>query len=430
MPELTPVAYDEARASHASCPDLRSEGARLCIVTQYFPPEMGAAQNRLGEMSAHLAALGWQVEVLTALPNYPTGKIFDGYDPSQTIVEQIGEVRVARVPLYTSSGGFTRRLRSYFSFIKSAIRFGPSLCGTPDLLFVESPPLFIGYAAWYLAWRWKCPYVLSVSDLWPESAIRMGVVKPGIATRLATRLERRMYQSSAGVVGTSDGILRGVTELSPETPTALATNGVELAKFGKSKRDAAAEELIGPGDGPVFIFAGLLGLAQGLDQVLDLAKSLPPEVPGRFVLVGDGPVRSHLEQRICEEKIERAKLVPSQPRHRIPAILASADAAIVTMGMEIPGMIPNKLFEAMASELPVLLVSTGEPVERLRQADAGIAVPPAHPHELRQAFIQLATDPSLRERLGSNGRRAVEANYDRAKIAERLHGFLKAALRT
>jgi colanic acid biosynthesis glycosyl transferase WcaI len=141
---------------------------RLCILTQYFLPEMGAAQNRLAELGTRLVKLGWQVEVLTALPNYPTGKIFDGYIQNRPMVDELNGMRLVRLPLYTTKGGFTRRLRSYFSFVGSAMRYGPSLCTVPDMLYVESPPLFIAYAAWYLSWRWKCPYVLSVSDLWPE----------------------------------------------------------------------------------------------------------------------------------------------------------------------------------------------------------------------------------------------------------------------
>ncbi len=401
----------------------------VCILTQYFPPEMGAAQNRLGELGARLVTLGWKVEVLTALPNYPTGKIFADYDSGHPSVDELHGMRVVRLPLYTTKGGFGRRLRSYFSFVRSAIRYGPSFCSPPDLLYIESPPLFIGYAGWYLAWKWKCPYVLSISDLWPESAIRMGVIKPGIATHMATRLERRMYAKSAGVTGTSNGILEGVRRLAPGTATQLITNGVELGRFGKNKADDEARQLIGPEPGPVFIFAGLLGLAQGLDQILDLAKTLPQQVPGRFVLVGEGPVRDHLEKRLREERIHRVRLLPSQPPARIPALLAAADAAIVTMGMPIPGMIPNKLFEAMASELPVLLVSTGEPVERLRQADAGLAVPPGDPHALREAFTQLASDASSRRQLGISGRREVENHYDRAKIAERLNEFLRTCIR-
>ena len=128
-----------------------SNRPRLCILTQYFPPEMGAPQARLSELGERLVDAGWDVEALTALPNYPTGKVFAEYDPRLPVVEQIGRIRVARVPLYTANRGFSRRLRSYLSFARSARRHGPRMCQRPDLLWVESPPLFIGYAARSLA---------------------------------------------------------------------------------------------------------------------------------------------------------------------------------------------------------------------------------------------------------------------------------------
>ena len=148
---------------------------------------MGAPQARLSELGERLIDLGWEVEALTALPNYPTGRVFPGYS-RKAMAESVGRIRTVRVPLLPSQKGFARRLACYFSFAGSAAFHGPRLCARPDVLFVESPPLFIGFAARRLARRWRCPYVLNVSDLWPQSAIEMGVVKPGLATRMAERL--------------------------------------------------------------------------------------------------------------------------------------------------------------------------------------------------------------------------------------------------
>ncbi|HEY2148463.1 MAG TPA: glycosyltransferase family 4 protein, partial [Pirellulales bacterium] len=403
-------------------------GKRLCILTQYFPPEMGAPQARLSELGERLIDLGWEVEALTALPNYPTGRVFDGYDVRSPVVEQIGRIRTVRVPLYTAKTGFTKRLRSYLSFAASASRFGPRFCRRPDLLFVESPPLFIGYAARYLSWRWKCPFVFNVSDLWPESAIRMGIVKPGVATRMAKRLERKLYRRAAGVTGQSAEIIDAVRRCVPSAKTEVITNGVDPARFGRKLIDDAARDLLGRESGPVFIFAGLLGFAQGLDQILDLAAALPAEVAGRFVLVGEGPERERLAARIQSERIGRVRIVPAQPRERIPALLAAADVAIVTLGMSIPGAVPSKIYEAMASSLPILLVADGEPARRIEEASCGLAVRAGDADGLRRAFHQLAGDRSLRERLGAAGRLAAESTYNRDRIAARLDAFLASLL--
>jgi glycosyltransferase involved in cell wall biosynthesis len=178
----------------------------------------------------------------------------------------------------------------------------------------------------------------------------------------------------------------------------------------------------------VFIFAGLLGLPQGIDQILDAALALPPDVPGRFVIVGDGPVREHLEQRIKKEAIDRVKMLPMQPRSRIPALLACADVAIITIGGRIHGMVPNKMYEAMASSLPILLVAHGEAVRRVARANAGIAVSPRDGAALVSACRKLIENPNLRRELGASGRRAAETVYNRDRVADRLDRFLRERL--
>ena len=405
-----------------------STNPRLCILTQYFPPEMGAPQARLSELGERLVDAGWDVEVLTALPNYPTGKIFSQYDSRAAVVEQIGRMRTIRVPLYTAKTGFIKRLRCYFSFVASARRYGPRLCLRPDLLWVESPPLFIGYAARSLARRWRCPYVFNVSDLWPESAIRMGIVKPGVATWLAERLELSLYRHAAAVTGQSSEIIESVRQRSPHTRTAVVTNGVAPARFGKSMADAAARELVGHEPGPIFIYAGLLGHAQGLDQVLDIAAQMPADQPGRFVLVGEGPEREHLVERIERENIRRVRLVPAQPRERVPALLAAADVALITLGMAIPGAVPSKIYEAMASSLPILLIAEGEAARRVEQAACGLAVRPGDLAGAADAVRRLASDSGLRAQLGAAGRHAAETQYNRDEIGRQLDQLLRSVL--
>ncbi|MFL6203623.1 MAG: glycosyltransferase family 4 protein [Thermoanaerobaculia bacterium] len=387
---------------------------------------MGAPQARLSELGERLIDLGWEVEALTALPNYPAGRVFPGY-PHKAMTETVGRIRTVRVPLLPSQRGFARRLACYFSFAGSAAFHGPRLCARPDVLFVESPPLFIGFAARRLARRWRCPYVLNVSDLWPQSAIEMGVVKPGLATRLAERLELSLYRHAAGVTGQSEEIVESVAARSPGTPVEVITNGVEPARFGQA--DAAARELIGPEPGPVFLYAGLLGWAQGLDQILDAAARLPAGVPGRCVLVGDGPVRQALQERIDRERIGRVRLLPAQPRERIPALLAAADVAVASLGRRLPGAVPSKIYEAMASARPLLLIAEGEAARRVERAGCGLTVRPGDLEGVREAWTRLATDAGLRASLGAAGRRAAETEYDRARIAGRLDRFLRRCLR-
>jgi glycosyltransferase involved in cell wall biosynthesis len=397
---------------------------RILFLTQYFPPEMGAPQVRLSELGERLIDRGWEVETLTALPNYPTGHILGDYSPWRPCVEMVGRIRAVRVPLYPAKTGFLKRIVSYFSFVLSACWFGPKRCQRPEIMLVESPPLFIGYAARYLAWRWKCPYVFNVSDLWPESAIRMGIMKPSVATRMAERLELSLYRHAAAVTGQSEEIITAIRKRCPETPNEVITNGVAPERFGREKTNGAVRALLGEEPGPIFIYAGLFGLAQGLDQLLDIAKGWPADVPGRFLMVGDGPAREKLLARIKNEGLHRVRVLPPQPRELIPALLAGSDVAFISLGMSIPGAVPSKIYEAMASRLPIVLLADGEPARRVERAGCGTVIRPGDIEGAREVCIRLATDPDLRRQLGENGRRAAETEYSRERIADRLNGFL------
>lgn len=408
-----------------------SSGLRLLVLTQYWPPEMGAPQGRLAELGECLIDLGWSVEALTALPNYPTGRIFRGYPRARPMVEMVGRIRTVRVPLLPARSGFAMRLASYATFAGSASLFGVSMVRPPDLILVESPPLFIGAAALVLSAVYRVPYVFNVSDLWPESAVRMGIVRRGLATSVAEGLEYVLYRLAGAVTGQSDGILDGVAQRAPGARRFLVTNGVDPSRFGPDCADDTARALLGHAPGPIFIYAGLFGYAQGLDQLLDLARDLPADVPGRMVLVGDGPVREHLAVRIDREHLaDRVLLLGSQPRDRIPALLGAADIALITLGMPILGAVPSKIYEAMAASLPILLVADGEPSRRVEAAKAGLTVVPGDRASLRTAFVRLATDVGLRARLGGGGRRASEQLYDRRAIASDLDGFLRPLIRS
>jgi glycosyltransferase involved in cell wall biosynthesis len=399
--------------------------SRLCILTQYFPPEMGAPQARLSELGELLIDRGWDVDALTALPNYPAGKVFDGYNTRRPCVETVGRIRTARVPLVTAKQGFVRRVASYMTFSASAGWYGPKQLERPDVMLVETPPVFIGYGARYLARRWKCPFVLNVSDLWVDSAVRMGVIKEGMAAGLARGLEHKLYRQAAAVTGQSEEIIGSIRSVVPHQRLRVITNGVTLERFGPDKADDEARRLLGDELGPIFLYAGLLGLAQGLDQILDTMKMLPDEVPGRVVLIGEGPLREHLEARVAKENITRVRMLPSQPRDRIPALLAAADAAWIPLGLSIPGSVPSKIYEAMASNLPILMFASDEAARRVESAECGLVVAPGDLDGAAAAYRRLAGDVELRTQLGQAGRHAAQNTYNRRVIAGRLDELLR-----
>ena len=219
-----------------------------------------------------------------------------------------------RVPLYTAKTGFTKRLRSYLSFAASASRRGPRLCRRPDLLFVESPPLFIGYAARYLSWRWKCPFVFNVSDLWPESAIRMGIVKPGLATRMAERLERKLYRKRGGSdrpVGRNRR-RRAAVRAGRSEPEVI-TNGVDPRRFGRRAGRRRGSRIARPRAGADLHFRRICSAWRKASIRFSIWQNrFPTTCRGDSCWSATGPSRDDLQRRIEAERIGRVRLVPAQ----------------------------------------------------------------------------------------------------------------------
>lgn len=397
---------------------------RILLLTQYFPPEIGAAQTRLFELGQELARLGWEVEVLTALPNYPTGRIFQEYDPRKPVKETSGRLSVVRVPLHPAQKGFVNRLRCYFSFVRSAARWGPILSTKPDVLFVESPPLFIGHAGVTLSKRWGIPMVFNISDLWPESAKDMGVVKNRLVLAGAEALELSYYRRAALVTGTSDEIVESVRRRCPSTNAEVITNGVDIDRFGPQFVDDEARSLLGDHDRITFTYAGVMGIAQGLDIILDVAAAVRDLTHVQFLLVGDGAERESLQLRIESNDLHNIRLLRAQPKERIPALLAASSVAFHVLKFSILGAVPSKIYEAMASNLPILFAGGGEGARRVLQARAGLVVPYGDVRGLEEAVRRLASNPDLRQELGSAGRRAAEQLYSRKEIARKLHQLL------
>src|SRR5262245_48945657 len=147
---------------------------RIVILTQYYPPETGAPQNRLSDLAERLMRSGHDLTILTALPNYPRGEIFKEYRGRLVVEERSGKIRIIRTWIYaTKKKNFNHRLLNYFSFVFSSVFLGVWKIGSPDVVIVESPPLFLGISGFLLSVCKDARLVFNVSDLWPDSAIAM-----------------------------------------------------------------------------------------------------------------------------------------------------------------------------------------------------------------------------------------------------------------
>lgn len=393
----------------------------LTLLTQYYPPEIGAPQARLSELAAHFVRRGHDVTVLTAMPNYPTGRIYSGYGGLLQREQQAG-VNVIRSFIYpTQKATFVRRMTSYLSFTLSSALTGSALLRRTDYLMVESPPLFLGLSGAWLSGLKHARLIFNVSDLWPESAVRLGVLHPqGISFRMSTWLEKFCYHRAWLITGQSKSILMSIAQRFPHCSTFPLSNGVDIDLFRPDRCTDAARVALSRNGRSVALYAGLHGLAQGLDQVLKAAEVLRDESNMQIAFIGDGPEKGGLLQRARDRDLKNVLFLQARPANEIPSLIAAADIVLVPLKMYLPGAVPSKLYEAMASERPVVLIAEGEAAEIVRQHQAGLVVKPDDITGLVQALRMLSSQPSLRKTLGVNGRRAAEQHFDRTQIATRF----------
>jgi glycosyltransferase involved in cell wall biosynthesis len=400
---------------------------RFAILTQYYPPEIGAPQTRLSELAEYLSACGHDVTVLTAMPNYPSGRIYPGYG-GMLRKESLGGIRVIRTFICpVQSARIVPRMMNYLSFVASASLFGSFMLDAPDFLIVESPPLFLGIAGLWLRWWKNSRLIFNVSDLWPDSAVELGIVaRDGLATRMAYWLEEICYRRAWLITGQSKCIVENIRSRIPGRPVFHLSNGVDTEFFSSDHKTAAARALLGTDEQFVAVYAGLHGLAQGLNQVMEVARVLASDSRFRFVLIGDGPEKGRLQKLANEMGLSNVRFLDALPHAEIPGILAAADAILVPLVGHITGAVPSKIYEGMASGRPLVVIAEGEPADMVREFRAGLTVQPNDILGFERALRQLSEDVQLSNTLGENGRNTAVLHFRREDILKRFEWFLMA----
>jgi glycosyltransferase involved in cell wall biosynthesis len=364
------------------------------------------------------------------MPSYPTGRIFGGYG-GLFRHEDLDGVTVLRSPIYpTQSPRMGRRLLNYFSFVVSSLVVGIFKLPRIDYLITESPPLFLGISGYILSRIKKARWIFNVSDLWPETVVRLGAIRQGLALRLAFALESFCYEKAWMVSAQTRGIQADIARRFPTAKTYHLSNGVDLSSFSPECRSTRMREklegLEPDGNGHcVAIYAGLHGLLQGLDQLLEAARELRDQTNLLFVFVGDGPVKQELIQQSRAMNLSNVRFLEVTPRNQMPELLASADIALVPLKLALPGAAPSKLYEAMGAGLPIVLIADGEAADIVNEAQAGIVVSYGDIPALASALKELANNPTKRQQLAGAGRRAALERFDRRTITAAFAEYLE-----
>lgn len=344
--------------------------------------------------------------------------------------ETVSGIKIVRTWIYaTPRKDFARRLLNYFSFVGSSFALGIWKVGSPDVVIVESPPLFLGISAWLMAVFKNARLVFNVSDLWPDSAVAMGILTNKPLIRGSRWLEEFLYRRSFLITGQTQGIVDNIQSRFADKRVALITNGVDVKRFllpssGNQKNEIKTE--FGLANKFVVGYAGLHGLAQGLDTVVNAAHLLRLNEDIAFAFFGDGPDKERLVALAHRLELKNFYFFPSQATARMPAIIGAFDLALVPLRrLELfKGALPSKMFEAMAAAVPMIVSVDGEARALVQRARAGVFVEPENSAAMASAILELYRDPQCMKTLGLNGRQYVLEHYDRQKIAENFERLL------
>jgi colanic acid biosynthesis glycosyl transferase WcaI len=406
--------------------------ANILFISPYYPPESGAAPACVGETATRLVKQGNQVTVLTTFPNYPTGIFPLQYRGRLFQQEMRDGVRVVRVWSWVSPNkSFLHRIKWYLSFAFLAPLIGGKAVGHPDMIIVQSPPLFDAIAVRLLAWWKHCPFIFMVSDLWPEQAIQLGVLRNRLLIRLSEWLEWSTYRRAALVWVVTEWIRDQLIQrgLDPER-ILLLTNGVDTTKFHPLPQAQARTEL-GWDDRFTVLYVGTHGVTHGLMTIIDAAEQLRDRDDIHFVLVGEGSDKEDMIAQADKRGLTNITFMDVVPHSLVPSLLAAGDVclALVRKALVTEGILPIKMFEGMACARPIVLAVDGE-ARRMAEQEAGavLYVEPGNATELASAILHLREHPDLAMELGQKGRAYVEARFDYDRLTQVLNARIALLL--
>lgn len=396
-----------------------------------IPPDLPGG-TRHYDLGRQLAQRGHQITIFASSFHHYLHKETRLAPSENYQLEQVDEVRFVwlRTPPYDRNDW--RRIRNMAVFAFRAWRLGRNLpkrfpqIPKPDVVIGSSPHLLTPLAAYWVARRWRAPFVVELRDIWPESAIQMGLLRRRHPVAMGLQfLERMIYRKAVRIVSLLPCVQEHIASCgaSPEKVVWIP-NGVDLTRFeGLEKHRPNAP------NGFCLMYLGAHGQANALDTVLEAAHLLAQRGYSgiRFVLVGDGPEKRGLMALAAQKGLSNVEFRDPVPKNKVPPLLAEADALLVQLGgAEVYryGMSSNKLFDSMAVGKPVFS-SAEAPNNPVREADCGFPIPPRSPEALAEAVIRLYQMPAEeREAMGRRGRTYVQQHHDIRKLADRLEHTL------
>jgi glycosyltransferase involved in cell wall biosynthesis len=323
---------------------------KILIVSNYYPPEKGAAANRIEQLALKLKQNRYDVSIVCPLANYPKGELFPGYKGKFSVRETLRGIGVKRLWIFPSnSKNPLKRVVSILSFA-IGLFFHLLFAKLPKKVVVQSPPLLLSFiAVTVLSWRGR-KIILNVSDLWPSAAIELGVLKRNsFSHKMLLRIEKSLYRKATVVIGQSNEILAHVQKIAPNQKCFLYRNFPEHEPGFLAKDSGGTIKLF---------YAGLLGVAQGVLEACDKMQLAGLNI--EFHIFGDGAEKTRIESYIAAHPEKNIRFHGMLERHHLHALLETFDIAFVPLTTRIYGSVPSKIFEYGALGLPLLYFGGGE----------------------------------------------------------------------
>lgn len=362
---------------------------RVLIVSFYYEPEIGAAPSRITNLAKGLKEQGVDVDILTCLPNYPQGRIFDGYRGRFSMQDNIDGINIYRYWTYaTVSKNAIKRVLAMFSFAMTmwAFAFKRKRIKGYDRVIIQSPPIVVSASAMLLFRKlYKRNVVLNVSDLWPSSAVELDFMKEGsLSYRYTAMLERFIYKNATSVMGQSQEIIDHIKQFEPEKRCFLYRN------LSRNECAGNLDTVNHPRSPFKIVYAGLLGVAQ---DILGLIKNVNfKELGVEMHLYGAGNQVNAIKEYIDTEA-KNIYYHGTLSRKEMDKALFEYDASIVALVKHIKGAVPSKIFDLLPAGVPILFCGCGEGSEIISSNGFGLVCANSDYKTLAENIKQMVNMP-------------------------------------
>lgn len=401
----------------------------ILFLSDNFPPEVNAPASRTFEHCREWVKAGHEVTVITCVPNFPKGTVFDGYRNKLWQSEEVEGIRVIRVWSYiTRNEGFAKRILDYVSYMVSA-SIAALFVRRVDIIIGTSPQFFTICAAYFVATAKRLPWVLELRDIWPESIRAVGAVRESRLLDWLEKLELFLYRKASKIVAVTNAFKTNLIDRGIDgSKISVITNGVDVTRFSPMAKDRELEASLNLEGKFVAGYIGTHGLAHGLDTVIDAARLLNKRTDRdafRILMIGDGASRAQLEARTASEALKNVLFVDSVPKDEVARYWSLLDASIIHLKRSdlFKTVIPSKLFECMGMGIPVLHGVEGESADIVIRTEIGLLFEPENAEMLVERIVSLHRDASLCEKFSRNGPKAA-IQFDRSELARSMLDIL------